>query len=132
MRNKKGGQSKIREIRKTRKIKQRGRGPQISKMLSSNNSGNGNTPRKAVFSDMAVSLDMSKRPTLRNRKEIIDPERLALVEELLDVREEERLRQQHQKDKPKKPKKKVTFSSKTKKGGRRKKSRKSKIRSKGK
>ena len=47
MRNKRGKQSK------TRKIKQRGRGPQISKMLSSNNSGNGNTPRKAVFSDMA-------------------------------------------------------------------------------
>ena len=116
MRNKRGGQSK------TRKIKQRGRGPQISKMLSSNNNGNGNTPRKAL------SVDTSKRPTLRNRKELIDPERIALVEDLYDVRKGANKQSQTPREKPKK---KVTFSSKTKKGGRKKKSRKSKIRSKG-
>jgi len=119
MRNKRSRQLK------TRKIKQRGRGPQISKMLSSNNNGNGNTPRKAL------SVDTSKRPTLRNRKELIDPERIALLEDLYDVRKIVHKQSHTPVDKPKKPKKKVTFSSKTKKGGRKKKSRKSKIRSKG-
>ena len=116
------GKSKNRRS-KTRKIQQKGRGPQISKMLSSNNNGNGNAQRKAV------SLDTSKRPTLRNRKEIIDPERLALLEDLHDVREEERLRQHPHKAKPKKSKKKVSFAPKTKKGGRRRKSRKLKRKS---
>ena len=117
MRNKRSRQLKT---RKTKKIRQRGRGPQISKMLSSNN--NDSAPRKAV------SVDMSKRPTLRNRKELIDPERIALLQDLYDVRKEAH-KQSH--TPVKRSKKKVTFASKTKKGGRGKKSRKSKTRSKG-
>ena len=115
---------------KTRRILQRGKGPRFSKMFSSKNNVNGNvslTPTNAQRK--AVSLDTSKRPTLRNRKEIIDPERLALLEDLHDVREEERLRQHPHTDKPKQSKKKVSFAPKTKNGGRRKKSRKSKRKS---